>query len=139
MAAQKPRQEQLCPRLAKAEVREELLTDRCSLLKKKISTTGKHTRVWRYSNSKKSCCLPIKCTPANTLAALMWRRPLNSVTLATQTHRRPKGVSDGISTQVMTQMINKCRARMVRAELYNVRDPPWRGDRKFVRESILTT
>ena len=33
MAAQKPRQEQLCPRLAKAEVREELLTDKCNLPK----------------------------------------------------------------------------------------------------------
>ena len=44
MADQKPRQEQLCPRLTKAEVREELLT---------ISRTGPeaqaraHTRIWR--------------------------------------------------------------------------------------------
>ena len=39
MTAQKPRQEQLCPQLTKAEVREELLTDRYnsqSLPKKKI-------------------------------------------------------------------------------------------------------
>ena len=33
MAAKKPRRERLCPRLAKAEVREELLTDRCNLIK----------------------------------------------------------------------------------------------------------
>ena len=33
MAAQKPRREQLCPRLAKAEVGEELLTDKCNLPK----------------------------------------------------------------------------------------------------------
>ena len=33
MEAQKPRREQLCPQLAKAEVREELLTDRCNLPK----------------------------------------------------------------------------------------------------------
>ena len=26
---------------------------------------------------------------------------------------------------------------MVQIELYNVRDPPWRGDQKFVRESTL--
>ena len=33
MAAQKPRREQLCPLLAKAEVGEELLTDKCNLPK----------------------------------------------------------------------------------------------------------
>ena len=33
MAALKSRREQLCPRLAKAEVREELLTDKCNLPK----------------------------------------------------------------------------------------------------------
>ena len=33
MAAQKPRREQLCPWLAKVEVGEELLTDKCNLPK----------------------------------------------------------------------------------------------------------
>ena len=37
----------------------------------------------------------------------------------------------------MAQMINKCRAMMIQVELYNVRDPPWRGDRKFVRENTI--
>ena len=26
---------------------------------------------------------------------------------------------------------------MVQMELYNIRDPPWRGDRKFVRENTV--
>ena len=46
------------------------------------------------------------------LAAFMWGRPLNSVALATITHRKLKGVSDETSTQVETQMINKCRIKM---------------------------
>jgi len=54
--------------------------------------------------------------------------------LAIPTHKRPERVSDGISTQVVVWMINKCRIRIIQRKLYNTRDPPWRGDRKFVRE-----
>jgi len=54
----------------------------------------------------------------------MWRRPLNSAALATTTHRKLKRVSDGTGTQVKTQMINKCRIKMVLREIYNVRDLP---------------
>ena len=54
----------------------------------------------------------------------MWRRPLNSAVLATTTHIKPEKVSDGTSTQVRAQMINKCRMKMIQMELYNVRDPP---------------
>ena len=65
----------------------------------------------------------IECTAATFLAAFMLRRPLNSVVLATTTHRKPKRVSDGTGTQVKAQMINKCRIKMVQGELYNVKDP----------------
>ena len=51
----------------------------------------------------------------------MWRRPLNSVTLATATHRRSKKVHDGMGTQVKAQMVNKCRIKMIWKELYNVK------------------
>ena len=71
------------------------------LPKKKISTVGKHTGAWWQNNSRKSCCLPIKCSTTNTLATLMWRGPLNSMTLATPTHRRLEEVFDGTSTQVV--------------------------------------
>ena len=57
----------------------------------------------------------------------MWRRPLNSATLANATHRTLKKVSYGTSTQVITQMINNCRIKMVQEELYNVRDLPRTG------------
>ena len=60
----------------------------------------------------------------------MWRRLLNNTVLATTTHRRPERVSDGTSTQVEVQMINKCRIKIIQRELYNGRDPPWRRDRK---------
>ena len=67
----------------------------------------------------------------------MWRRPLNSVVLATTTHKRLERVSDGTSTQVVAQMTNKCRIKIVQQELYNVRDPSWTKDRKMIEESIV--
>ena len=73
---------------------------------------------------RESCYHRIECTAATFLAAFMLRRPLNSVVLATTTHRKPERVSDGTSTQVKAQMINKCRIKMVQGELYNVRDLP---------------
>ena len=73
---------------------------------------------------RKNCYHCIKCTAATFLVELMWRGPLNSAALATTTHKRLKGVSDGTGTQVEIQMINKCRVKMTRKELYNVEEPP---------------
>ena len=81
---------------------------------------------------KKSYYHRIECPVSNFLAAFMWRRPLNSAALATTTHRKPEEASDGTSTQVVAQMTNKCRIKIVQKELYNVRDPPWIGDRKMI-------
>ena len=61
---------------------------------------------------RESCHHHIKCTATTFLAAFMWRRPSNSATLATTTHRKPKRVSDGTDTQVGAQMINKCKTKM---------------------------
>ena len=47
---------------------------------------------------RESCYHHIKCTTATLLVAFMWRRSLNSVALATATHRKPIGVSDVTST-----------------------------------------
>ena len=55
----------------------------------------------------------IKCSVANFLAALMWRRPLNSSVLAAPIHRGSERVSDGTSTQVVTWMINKWGTKIV--------------------------
>ena len=81
----------------------------------------------REENSKylrKSCHHHIKCIVATFLAALMWRRPLNSAALAAATHRGLKGVSDGRGAQVGVQVINKCKVQMIRKSLYNVEEPP---------------
>ena len=84
----------------------------------------------------KSCYHRIKCPTVNFLTAFMWRRPLNSVVLATATHRMLEGVFDGTSTQVAAWMIDKCRIMIIRKELYNVRDPPWIEGRKIRREIL---
>ena len=78
----------------------------------------------------KSCYHRIECTETTFLAAFMWRRLLNSATLATTMHRKPKRVSDGTGTQVRAQMVNKYRIKMIQKELYDVRGPPWVGDWK---------
>ena len=54
-----------------------------------------------------SCYHHIKCSIANSLAAFMWRRLLNSATLVALTHKRPIRVSDGTSTQVVIWTNNK--------------------------------
>ena len=67
----------------------------------------------------------------------MWRRPLNSAALATSTYKRPKGVSNGTSTQVVAPINNKCRIKIVQNELYNVRDLSSIGDRKIIKENTV--
>ena len=60
-----------------------------------------HKRIRMMGTQKylrKSCYHRIECTITIFLTAFMWRRPLNSATLATITHRKPKRVSDGTST-----------------------------------------
>ena len=61
----------------------------------------------------------------------MWKRPLNSATLATATHRELERVSDGTNTQVGVQMINKWRVKMIQKKIYKVKDSLWK---KGVRE-----
>ena len=43
---------------------------------------------------------------------------MNSVALATTTHRKMEGVYDGTSTQVGVQIINKCKVMMASRRLY---------------------
>ena len=50
---------------------------------------------------RKSCCHHIEYSAANFLIAFMWRRSLNSTALTIPTHRRPKEMSNGTSTQVV--------------------------------------
>ena len=67
----------------------------------------------------------------------MWRRPLNSATLATTTHRAPGKVADGTSSQVRVQIIDKWRVKMTPKKIYKVEDSSWRMDRKIEREDTV--
>ena len=80
---------------------------------------------------KKNCCCRIKCTITTFLAAFIWKRHLNSETLVTTTHKEPEDVADGTNTQVKSQMNDKCRVKMIRKYLYNVKNPLCRGDGKI--------
>ena len=89
----------------------------------------KHTPWTREKeeNSKylrKGCHHHIRYTTATFLITLMWRRPLNSTTLAAATHKGLKGVSDEIGAQVGVQVTNKCKVQMIRDSLYNVEKLP---------------
>ena len=55
---------------------------------------------------------------------------MNNAALATTTHRKVEGVSDGTSTQVRVQIINKYRAIMASRKLYKEGSPREEGDRK---------
>ena len=68
----------------------------------------------------KSCYHHIKCSTTTLLAALIRRRPLNSATLVTATHKELIRVSDGTGAQVGVWMINKCKAQMIGEGLYNM-------------------
>ena len=80
---------------------------------------------------RKSYCHYIKCTVTTFLAAFIWRRHLNSETLVITTHKEPKDVADRTNTQVKSQMNDKCRVKMIRKDLYNVKNLLCRGDGKI--------
>ena len=42
--------------------------------------------------------------------------------MVTTTHKEPDDVVDGIDTQVKSQMNDKCRIKMIKKELYNVKN-----------------
>ena len=60
---------------------------------------------------------------------------MNSAALATTTHRKMEGVSDGIITQVKVQIINKYRAMMASRRLYKEGSPHEERDRKKGEEN----
>ena len=73
---------------------------------------------------RRGCSYHIKCITTTFLAALMWRGPMNSVVLATTTHRKMRGMSDGTDTQVGVQMINKCKVLMTSRRFYKKGESP---------------
>ena len=67
---------------------------------------------------------------ATFLAALMWRRPVNSAALAITTYRKMEEVFNGTITQVRVQINNKCKAMMASRRLYKKRSPHEERDRE---------
>ena len=127
------------PRLTKAKVRRYGLTSKATFRAiplMMISINKEHDIERPWNILRESCYHRIECFAVNFLAALIWRRPLNSAVLTAPTHRGPKKVSDGTSIQVVVWMINKWRAKIVQRELYNVRDPQWRRDRELKGETL---
>ena len=57
----------------------------------------------------------------------MWRKHQNNDTLVTTTHKEPEEAADGTNTQVKYQMNDKCKVKMIWKELYNVKNPLWKG------------
>ena len=85
---------------------------------------------------RKNCYHCIECFTTNSLAAFMWRRPLNNAVLVAPIHREPVGVSDGTSTQVVAWMIDKWRAKIIQREIYNVSDPWEKEEGEIERETM---
>ena len=70
----------------------------------------------------------IKCITTTLLASLMRKRPLNSTTLTTATHKKMIRVFERTSTQVGVWMINKCKVQIIEEDLYNIEESPKRGE-----------
>ena len=62
--------------------------------------------------------------PTNVLAALMGKKPLNSVASITATNRKWGKAADGTSIRVVTCLINRWKVRINWEGLYNIRIHP---------------
>ena len=107
-----------------------------NVLRVSIDKNARHGSVGAMKYLRKSCYHRIECSAANFLVAFMWRRPLNSAVLTAPTHRGSVRVFDGTITQVVAWTINKLRAKIIQRELYNVRDPPWKGDQRIEKRIL---
>ena len=58
--------------------------------------------------------------------------------MATTTHRKPGEVFNGTGTQVISQTINKCMVKMIQRELYNVKNPLWKGIKEILGKRITS-
>ena len=81
---------------------------------KRLTDTRGRRKTPKYI--KKSYYHHIKCIVPTFMAAFMWSRPLNSVSYEIITHKKLKKKFNGTNTQVVAQMVNKCRGRMVQED-----------------------
>ena len=89
----------------------------------RICTVNIQDKVGVEKYLRKSYYHRIECSVTNSLAIVMWRRPLNSVALVTPIYRESIRVSDETSTQMVAWIIDKWRVKIVQRGIYNVRDP----------------
>ena len=94
-----------------------------SSVDKDICTVNVRDKVGVEKYLRKNCYHRIECFAGNSLAAFMWRRPLNSAALVALTYRGPMRVSNGTSTQVVAWTTDKWRAKIIQRDIYNVRNP----------------
>ena len=72
---------------------------------------------------------------ADSLVALMKKRPLNSITLFAATHSKLRKVADGTGTPVVTCVINKWTAKINEKKIYDRRClPRVRGKKEEEKE-----
>ena len=68
----------------------------------------------------------------------MWKRHLNSKVLVITTHRKLGEMSDRTSTQVISQTIDKYMVKMIPRELYNIKNPLWKGIKEILGKRITS-
>ena len=87
----------------------------------------------------KSCYRHIKCTVPTLMTAFMWSRPLNRVSWEIIIQKKLKKKSNGTNTQVVAQMMNKCRGRMVQGDYIIGNIFHKEGIEKWKRERVAIT
>ena len=60
----------------------------------------------------------------------MWKKYLNSETLVITTHKELEDVADGTDIQVKSQINDKCRVKMIKKEIYNVKNSLCKEERE---------
>ena len=88
---------------------------------------------------QKSCYLHIKCIVPIFMAAFMWSKPQNSISWEIIIQKKLKKKSDKTNTQVVAQIMNKCRGRMVQVDYIMGNIFHKEGIEKWRRERVAVT
>ena len=99
----------------------QLFTQTIIIILHKVPTTQRrltniHGRRKTPKYLEKSCYYHIKCIVSTFMATFMQSIPLNSVSWEITTQKKLKKKFDGTNTQVMAQMMNKCKGKIVQGD-----------------------
>ena len=83
-------------------------------MQRRLTDTRERRKTPKYL--KKSCYHHIKCIVPTFMAAFMWSRSLNNVSQEIIIPKKLKKKFDETNTQVVAQMMNKSRGRMVQGD-----------------------